>query len=287
MLIEKMVDFCHGEYQKHSCTNCTGCVLNDNSCNGDCSTCLDDIHFHYNKKRKDYNCEHLLDYYVCRYSYKYCSELLYALNLIDFTEYPYFHILSLGCGGAPDLMAFDYIGYSQKIQYVGIDNNPYWLKVHQEIQNQFPKGNVTFWNDVDVLSYFKEKRIPECNILIIEYLISFFYKEIRSFGVRKWFKELANNIVSLKPKDSPLLIIINDVDSINTGRDTFGIFKDEICSLGFNVQERRMRFKEVEYFKGSTQYPEKKNKFSVPEDIVSQYKVALNCESVQLILEVK
>lgn len=76
--------------------------------------------------------------------------------------------------------------------------------------------------------------------------------------------------MSLKPKDSPLLIIINDVDSINTGRDTFRIFKDEICSLGFNVQERRMRFKEVEYFKGSTQYPDKKNKFSVPEDIVSQ-----------------
>lgn len=35
---------------------------------------------------------------------------------------------------------------------------------------------------------------------------------------------LAKNIIRNKPQSSPLLIIINDVDSINTGRDSFPLF---------------------------------------------------------------
>lgn len=126
-----------------------------------CKECLDDIHYHEHQYRDEYDCERLLDYYVCRYSYKYCSEMIYALRQKDLSSYPYFHILSLGCGGAPDLMAFEYMNY----------------------------------------------------------------------------------------ENSPLLIIINDADSIYTGRDAFPLFVEEI-------------------------------KF------VCDYCVAKSCESAQLILEV-
>lgn len=47
--------------------------------------------------------------------------MIYGLKQIELSEYPYFHILSLGCGGAPDLMAFQYMNYNKKISYVGLD----------------------------------------------------------------------------------------------------------------------------------------------------------------------
>ena len=64
-------------------------------------------------------------------------------------------------------------------------------------------------------------------------------------GVRSWFRQLAEQIVSHKPTDSPMLIIINDADSINTGRDAFPIIREEIEKLGLKViSEYRCRFKE-------------------------------------------
>lgn len=58
---------------------------------------------------------------MCRYTYKYFSEMIYGLKQIELSEYPFFHILSLGCGGVPDLMAFQYMNYNKKISYVGLD----------------------------------------------------------------------------------------------------------------------------------------------------------------------
>ncbi len=72
----------------------------ERECGYNCKDCLDDIHFHHHTYRDEYNCERLLDYYICRYSYKYCSEMIYALRQLDLAQYPYFHILSLGCGGS-------------------------------------------------------------------------------------------------------------------------------------------------------------------------------------------
>ena len=114
MLIDEIVDFCDNEYSSYECTGCHKHHL----CQQDCKNCLDDLHYHKNRIRTDYSCEHLLDYYVCRYSYKYCSEIIYALECVDLSRYPYFNILSLGCGGAPDLMAFDYFDVPKAIKNI-------------------------------------------------------------------------------------------------------------------------------------------------------------------------
>lgn len=95
-----------------------------------------------------------------------------------------------------------------------------------------------------------------------------------------WFEQLANSIVKYKPKDSPMLIIINDVDSINTGRDAFLLFVNEIEKAGLNilVQVRR-QFKNHNYYENSEQYETKKNNFDIPENFISNYCVAIICES--------
>lgn len=169
-----------------------------NECDGNCKLCLDDIHFHAHQRRTKYDCERLLYYYICRYSYKYCSEMIYALRQIDLSNYPYFHILSLGCGGAPDLMAFQYMDYPQKLSYVGLDKNVYWEEVHNYIIDNFEDGRVQFLRNIDVLQYFDNHEITKCNVIIIQYLISFFYSNVGVIGVRRWFSKLAQSIVKNK-----------------------------------------------------------------------------------------
>lgn len=283
MLIDEIVCFCHRELQSTHCEDCQ----NNDFCGNNCKNCLDDLHYHTNHIRDDYDCERLLDFYVCRYSYKYCSEMMYALESVDLSAYPYFHILSLGCGGAADLMAFDCMNFPQALSYIGFDKNPYWEKIHNEIEERFTSGKAQFFRDIDVLEAFEKMSVPECNILSIEYLISFFYNTVGERGMECWFRQLVSRIIEHKPADSPLLVIINDVDSINTGRDTFLLLKRIIEESGLRVSfERRMRFKETSYFQNSIKHNSRQNKFELPQFIKDNYYPAINCESAQLILEV-
>lgn len=284
MLIDDIVKFCDEEYS--SCP-CEGCDRNQ-LCRQDCKNCLDDLHFHKNEIRTDYSCEHLLDYYVCRYSHKYCSEIIYAMENIDLNKYPYFNVLSLGCGGAPDLMAFDYLGLNQSVKYKGFDINKGWVKIHNYIEEVTESNLVEFYRGHNVLDFFDNYTIPRCNVIIIEYLISFFYGGIGHNGLEKWFRQLVNNVISHKSPDSPALIIINDVDSIYTGRDDFILLSNAIKALGFTInQEYRRHFKEEGHFPLSERYLSNINKFTIPERIKTRYKSAIKCESAQLILEVE
>ena len=288
MLIDELIEYCDEKYQNSECGECTGLERCTNECEGNCKWCLDDIHFHKRQRRTQYDCKRLLYYYVCRYSYKYCSEIIYALKQMDISIYPYLNILSLGCGGAPDLMAFQYMNYPKKLSYMGLDKNVYWKEIHNFIKDNYQYGKVNFWQDIDVLHCFDDHGIAGCNVIIIQYLISFFYSNIRADGVKRWFSKLARSIIRNKPQNSPMLIIINDVDSINTGRDAFPTFVEEIEKVGFTVRrEVRRRFKSANYFANSIQYASKRNIFDdISEKLKKNYCMALNCESVQLILEV-
>ena len=109
----------------------------------------------------------------------------------------------MGCGGAPDLMSFEYLGYGEDVEYCGFDKNNYWEKVHNFIEDNFTEGTAEFYRDIDVLTYFDNNIYAECNVLIIQYLISFFYGKIGEKGLRKWFEQLVDNVVSYKSEDPP------------------------------------------------------------------------------------
>ena len=76
---------------------------------------------------------------VCQYSYLYASELLCAFEheWSFISSFPYYHILSLGCGGCADLMGFEFLINEKKISvpisYIGIDKNELWAPIHQSI----------------------------------------------------------------------------------------------------------------------------------------------------------
>lgn len=280
----KLLIFCDADYDSIEC-NCDDCS-NATICNHNCKKCLDDIHFHNNQLRSDYSCRKLLDYYVCRYSYKYCSEIRYALQEIDLDRYRDFSILSLGCGGAADLMAFDEVCSAKINEYYGIDINAYWDTIHEQIQRS-SGYNVNFSTNIDVLSYLRTNNIMNYNVIIIEYLISFFYKEIGKMGISQFFDDIIESIVSNKRHDTPMLIIINDVDSRNTGRDTFGMLIDKLTNMEYNFTYSKKRFSPSSYYSDSEQYDTNENFYVIDYDFQQKYCVAKTCNSVQLIIEVE
>jgi len=110
MLLDYIVDFCNREYQNadtnHVCDNCT----HPQGCSGGCAFCLNEVHFPDGDPdgKKEYDCKNILDYYVCRYSHKYCSEVEYALGTVeDLKKLSEFNVMSIGCGATPDLMALE------------------------------------------------------------------------------------------------------------------------------------------------------------------------------------
>ncbi len=104
----------------------------------------------------------------------------------------------------------------------------------------------------------------------------------------RWFDKLAEQIVSYKPKDSPMLIIINDADSVYVGRDCFPLIRNSIEKRGIKViNEYRRRFKEHNHYAGSLMYRSSMNYFEIPHGFSDKYKVAIKCEAAQLILEVE
>lgn len=279
-LLSKMIDYCDWRCSNYQCSECTG-----HNCSHNCKECLDDIHFHHNQICSKYDCEKLLYYYLCRYSYKYCSEIIYALNRIDLNRYPYFNILSLGCGGAADLMAFDYyFDSNEEITYHGVDINTYWNDIHSKIKELYP--NASFSTGFDVKTDIPTLRNESYNVVIIEYLISYLYSRGSSV-VSKLFDDLIQFIIANKPQYSPMLIIINDADSINTGRDEFIKLVQKIYRKGYEATFEPMRFKDHQHYHNSEMYPSKKLLFDCSGDFQQEYCVPLSCESAQMIIEIE
>ena len=147
--------------------------------------------------------------------------------------------------------------------------------------------NAHFYRCIDVLSYFTTNSLPNYNVLIIEYLISYFYSKIGQPGVNQWYDNIIDNIVKYKSPDSPMLIIINDADSINTGRDTFQNLVDKLQYKGYNCNYIKMRFNTNTYYSDSNRYQTQQNYFNVDWDFQQKYCVAEVCTSAQMIIEVR
>ena len=100
MLIDELLYFCDMQYKQncfndkhgHCGTNCSHPL----QCPLSCEACLEQVHFpsKFSNGRIEYTCSNLLNYYVCKYSFKYASEIEYAFNTIDqMLFYPQYNIL--------------------------------------------------------------------------------------------------------------------------------------------------------------------------------------------------
>lgn len=308
MLLDYLIEFCDKEYSAFG-TNC-GCNMREcnhpsGKCSGSCYNCLYQIHFPGRFDgiiKKQYDCTKMLYHYVCQYSYLYTTEILWALSEERkyIKKFPYYHILSLGCGGCADLMAFDYLFNRNIIQipisYLGFEINTLWQPIHNQIQkyyknNDMIKFKIPGYNDV--FKCFKDTPLSNANIIVISYLISYLYNTNQTGQIDSLAENIANNIVSQKSKNQNLLLIINDVNSNNRGRDYFSHFEEAIRNVGMTITNSKYKYFDtgnLNYYQtnGFTPYKAKKCFFAIPEKIQQEYH-AQKClnSTIQLILEVK
>ncbi len=99
MLIHEIVEYCNNEYRKGDCKHICWDCNHPSECPKSCKNCLEQIHYpsRYPQGKKDYDCNNLINFYVCDYTNKYASEMLYLLRQSEkLREIDEYHILSIG-----------------------------------------------------------------------------------------------------------------------------------------------------------------------------------------------
>ena len=200
MLIDEMLEYCKNDYsnKNRACTDCN----HPCECPGDCSVCLYQIHYKHSDPgaRHSYNCRFLSDYYVCKYSFKYTSEIIYALHQNEVSylqDKSKLNVLSIGCGPCTDLFALDCLSNAHeynfdKLKYIGVDLlKDTWERLHNEI-----KGYST--NDSEIITGFAY-----------------------------------NNIVNVCPDTAIVINDINLASSLGGGRDYFDTLYRKLSHSGF------------------------------------------------------
>lgn len=306
MLIDTIVDFCDKKYTTlaEKCGN-DKCTHPSGKCSGSCYNCLHQIHenFYDAKLRKKdeklvYDCPKMMYQYVCQFSYLYSSEIQHAfIEKKDYLkDYPYFHILSLGCGAGVDLMAFESFYKNEKldkpISYLGIDNNDNWDNVQRKIEKYCDENSIKrkFLCD-DAFRILRSNAIHDANVIVISYMISYLYNNGQIKEIDKFIDSIVDNAVLKKKKDQKMLIIINDINTYRKGRNYFEDLIKRIKKK--NIKELNCSYK---YFDTGNLYSGQKIGtpyigptclYEVPLDIQLKYRARTSGQqTIQLIMEV-
>lgn len=299
MLINDIICYCDTEY-RHANTGvrCHNCQHTD-GCPGICKKCLEEIHypFEYPNGKRYYDCPQLINFYVCDYSYKYTSEILYLLPkseaLKEISEY---HLLSIGCGACPDLMAFEaHIqnnDYDKTVTYRGIDNNPLWMPVHNQIQ-QYRSNIITYTNlqTEDVFEFLEHYAVGDINVLVLQYIISALYLANGQDPINRLFDLAIESVVMHRNPAEPFVIIISDVNSNNLGRDLFVNMRDKLSEAGYHGKCNGFYFDGRHIHNNFQRYGTKHDtSVAMPADMAEkyqQYEPWQFCTSAQLLIEIE
>ena len=224
-LIKEIIQECDKRYSKSSCSK--NLIYCKTTCDGNpCEKCLSLIHFQHGPGRK-YDCTRMADFYVAQFACKYTSEILYAIQTLQLPSTFNANVLSIGCGPCTDLFAFEYWLQKKKIsslQYHGFEINPIWGNIHNDIISAANakklRVDIITNPDIDVFYYIKDTyQIP--NIIVLQYVLSDIYKQTPA-AINSFITQLADYFNNTMPTGS--VIILNDVNSCNCGRDHFDKF---------------------------------------------------------------
>lgn len=235
------------------CTHEDKCPLSlEQSDSINCYDCMRQIHYpaEYSSStiiRERYDCRNIVIDYVNKYLNKYASEILHALNRLSFfKDLKDYNIISVGCGPAPDLMAFEkYLqdnSLNKKINYLGFDCNHYWEPIQNKIKDyckinrieaRFPNIDIMNSSDlsIEIIDF-------QPNILILQYFLSSFGRAGQNSGI-DFFDYLIENIIPSMDNNS--IIVINDIN-YKDPRDSFATIKKNLENNGYKTTEYKLYF---------------------------------------------
>lgn len=82
-MLETILSKCDERNDRHGCEQCADCSY-DTYCPHDCEKCLDYIHNPSHAPdgapERKYDCTHMANVYTCKYSCRYASEIVYAVE---------------------------------------------------------------------------------------------------------------------------------------------------------------------------------------------------------------
>lgn len=273
IMINQLVTYCDNEVD-----NATAC--NHALCNGAdiCNACLEGIH---TGNGRDYDCYKMLNTYVCKYIYKYSSEIAHLFRgLNTFGTMDGFNIASIGCGPCPDLFAAYYSYNTKPINYFGFDTNNGWQNSHNQIEYIFRNQtqiNLNFHYQ-DIFSCYSTLGIVP-NILVLSYLISHI---VRHGDIINFLNNLNDIIIQNMPIGS--IIIINDINHNTLARNYFGYLFD-LLNAGDDDSYINRRFS----FLGGWNYGDRYNGLSliadIPPNIALKYDTWTTSTSAQMIIK--
>ena len=294
MLINKLVKKCDERYKDimESCQcDVSKCV---NHKGRDCYDCLHEIHYPKSGvPKRTYDCAIMADYYYCRYSYRYASEIICGLrHLGDIGSAGKIKVLSIGCGPCTELAAIDYLQkkgvYNYKeIDFRGIDLlKDIWGNIWGDIEDIY-QGKVTLIEKnaleyVDILA--KENWVPD--LIIFQYVFSDMRKKYSYEQICHFIDKISEFINTQTGKN--IYILINDTNAginYNAGRDFFDILEDKIINkletmrYHFNIDYKDKHYEYGTHYVGNELF------FVIPKDIRARYNPWASCASAQIIIK--
>ena len=294
-LIDTVVGYCNREYVGGNCLTCNHKNKCPGKCIGDCKSCLEEVHYpnKYPLGKKNYDCLRMLQFYVCDYTFKYSSEMLYLMRkseaLRNIEEY---RVVSIGCGGCPDLMAFETYCHQEEnwksVKYIGIDVNQNWRAIHEVIKQYNTTTIETprfFYMDAVTDEHYE---ISDANVIVLQYVISHFYNTGQINKINSFFDKLVQKIVIHKQERTPIVIMINDVNSNKRGRDYFQMVVDKLQNAGFHGIFKKFYFDyniQNEYQRYGTKHVSNDVLYKIPPEF-HIYQPWEECSSAQLLIEV-
>lgn len=199
MLLYELVEKCNdrnGSQIVHE--QCADCAYGAN-CPHNCADCLKYIHFPDRAPQKrQYDCTHIADYYYCKYSFRYASEIVYGLRqFAGIKNKRKLKVMSVGCGPCTELAAIDYLWQEEELNYDtlefrGIDPlSQVWTYIWEDIEEYFGDGTDFYPNDVlELVDIIIEKQwVPD--VIIFQYVFSDMYKNNTQEDIEEFIEKLA------------------------------------------------------------------------------------------------
>lgn len=292
MLIDQMTEFCHNEYQNKE--HCGICGYELTCPERDCGKCLEYVHFPQNAPNpRIYDCRNMANYYVCKYSHKYMSEIVHSLSYISGgINRKCLKVLSLGCGPCTDLFAFDFLKEKQffsfkSLDYVGVElSQSLWGGIHTQIKNCALREYSLDYRYQDALDFIKYaiSTTWDSDIVIFQYVLSDMQKHMKEEDLGEFITQIQyyfNNILS-----NGSFMLFNDINlavSYGGGRDHFDTILRGLEKATFEKIHFRNNNKSSWYSYGNV-WPSNDLVCSIPKRL-NVYSPYTSCSSAQLIIK--
>lgn len=300
MLINLIIDNCIKRYEKPENCQCEDCSFGE-CCPHDCEKCLDYLHnpshAPLNAPKRKYDCVHMADFYTCKYSYRYTSELIYAIQRCkDIKSVSDFKVLSFGCGPCTDLFALDALKEKglmsfDTIHYRGVDySKDVWINIHGDIKELASKPSNIYFYYKDACELIDEiasgSWVP--NLIIFQYVFSDMQKHTTPEDIEHFINKFSEYFNSkIKPNT---YVILNDINlgcRYGGGRDHFETLIRKLQNVEFDrVYFCNDNSTSPYYPKGYTygsEMPDNKNYFNLSR--VRTFSPFNTCASAQMIIK--